>query len=256
MSTLNLSCYRQDFNAELTSVFSAADSENRRGITEIKHIMGMYRLWDALHESFPGLLIDNCASGGRRIDIETLRRSIPFFRSDYQCNFNENPEVLQTHNATSALYFPYIGCTTKTKGDIYAIRSSYASSWGGAFYNAIFQSMDEADFAWAKQVTDEYRSIRRYFSCDFYNHGASVFDDTSWAIFQYHDPDTDSGILMAFRRARSPFDSVSLSLKGLAKDCAYRFASTDGATEGEFTDNLTVSLPERRSSIILHYERK
>ena len=35
--------------------------------------MGMYELWDRLLEKHPDLLIDNCASGGRRIDIETLK---------------------------------------------------------------------------------------------------------------------------------------------------------------------------------------
>ena len=253
---LGLSCYRQDFNAELTSVFRAADPENRRGITEIKHITGMYRLWDALREEFPELLIDNCSSGGRRIDIETLRRSIPFFRSDYQCNFNEEPEVLQTHNANASLYFPYIGCTSKTKGDTYAIRSSYASSWGGAFYNAVFQSMDESDFAWAKRITDEYRSIRRYFSCDFYSHGSSTFDPTSWAIFQYHDPASDSGIVMAFRRSRSPFASVDIALAGLVDGGEYRTVNLNDGSESSFSDSLTITLAEKRSSVILRYQKE
>jgi alpha-galactosidase len=218
--------------------------------------MGIYRLWDALHEEFPELLIDNCSSGGRRIDIETLRRSIPFFRSDYQCNFNENPEVLQTHNANSCLYFPYIGCTSKTKSDTYAIRSSYASSWGGAFYNAIFQSMDESDFAWAKRITDEYRSIRRYFSCDFYNHGSSVFDDTSWAIFQYHDLTSDSGIVMAFRRASSPFACVEVAPKGVTDGAYYRTVNLNDGSESTFSERLSITLPEKRSSVILRYEKE
>ena len=172
--------------------------------------MGMYQLWDRLLERFPNLIIDNCASGGRRIDIETLKRSIPFFRSDYQCNFNENSEVLQTHNTNISRYLPFNGCTSKTKLDTYAIRSSYSSSWGGAFYNAIFQSMDEKDFAWAKRITDEYRSIRRYFSMDFYNHGSDCFDETSWTIWQYHDEESQSGIVMAFRRQKSPFEQVNV----------------------------------------------
>ncbi len=132
---LGMSCYRQDFNVGLTTCFEENDEPNRRGITEIKHITGMYRLWDELLARFPGLLIDNCSAGGRRIDVETLKRSIPFFRSDYQCNFNENPEVLQTHNSNISQYLPYNDCTSKTKSDTYAIRSSYSSSWGGSFYN-------------------------------------------------------------------------------------------------------------------------
>jgi len=148
---LDMSCYRQDFNVGLTEFFKENDEENRRGITEIKHIMGMYRMWDYLLEKHPKILIDNCSSGGRRIDIETLKRSIPFFRTDYQCNFNSNPEVLQVHNSNISQYLPFNGCTNKTKSDTYAIRSSYSSSWGGAFYNAIFQTMDEEDFLWAKK---------------------------------------------------------------------------------------------------------
>ena len=250
---LGLSCYRQDFNTSLTPYFRAADPEGRRGITEIRHITGMYELWDALLKKYPGLLIDNCSSGGRRIDVETLRRSIPFFRSDYQCNFNENSEVLQTHNAGISGYLPFSGCTTKTKGDLYAVRSSYSSSWGGAFYNAVFQSMDEEDFSWAKAVTEEYRSIRRYFSCDFYNHGSRVFDDTSWAIWQYHDPDAAGGIVMAFRRGASPFDRASVSLRGVAENAVLLLRNLNDGTETESGTDLEIRLPDRRSSVILEY---
>lgn len=253
---LELSCYRQDFNTSLTEYFAENDEENRRGITEIKHITGMYRLWDTLLEKFPDLMIDNCSSGGRRIDIETLKRSIPFFRSDYQCNFNENPEVLQTHNSNISLYLPYNGCTSKTKGDTYAIRSSYSSSWGGAFYNAIFQSMDGDDLEWAKRITDEYRSIRKYFSMDFYNHGSSCFDPTAWAIWQYHDKETQSGIVMAFRRSESPFDRVNIDLKGLFSDKLYSFTDLNDFSEQDGTSTLTVTLPQKRSSALFQYRLK
>ncbi len=256
VKNLGLSCYRQDFNTKLTEYFQMNDEENRHGITEIKHITGMYNVWDYLLEKFPGLIIDNCSSGGRRIDIETLKRSIPFFRSDYQCNFNENPEVLQTHNSNISCYLPYNGCTSKTKNDTYAIRSSYSSSWGGAFYNAIFQSMDEEDFAWAKKITDEYRSIRKYFSMNFYNHGSYCFDDTSWAIWQYHDADSGSGIVMAFRRCQSPFDTVKIRLKGLLDGKNYTYKNLDDNTAFIATDILEITLPHKRSSTIFEYVTK
>jgi alpha-galactosidase len=251
---LELSCYRQDFNVHLTDYFKENDADNRRGITEMKHITGMYELWDSLLQKYPHLLIDNCAGGGRRIDIETLKRSIPFFRSDYQCNFNENPEVLQTHNANISCYLPYNGCTTKTKNDTYAIRSSYSSSWGGAFYNTIFQSMSEEDFRWAKAVTDEYRKIRKYFSEDFYNHGSQVFDDTSWAIWQYDDPVTQSGIVMAFRRSNSPFAQVDIALKGQYAGKTLTYTDLNAKVSFESDKVLQICLPEKRSSVILTYK--
>lgn len=253
---LHLSCYRQDFNEYHTDAFFAQnDTEDRRGITEIKHITGMYRLWDRLLQKFPHLLIDNCASGGRRIDIETLKRSIPFFRTDYQCNFNENPEVIQTHNAGISLYLPYNGGVSNTKSDTYAIRSAYSSSFGVGFYSSVFQTMHEEDFLWAKKITEEYRSIRKYFDKDFYNHGSSVFDPTSWAIFQYHDAETESGIVMAFRREASPFKSVSVALKGLADGKSYRFRNLDDGTCFTNENALQILLKEKRSSVIFEYEK-
>lgn len=253
---LDLGCYRQDFNVGLTKYFEKNDGENRRGITEIKHIMGMYEIWDTLLKKFPDIIIDNCASGGRRIDIETLKRSIPFFRSDYQCNFNENPEVLQTHNANISQYLPFNGCTTKTKNDMYAVRSSYSSSWGGAFYATIFADMDESDFKWMKKVTEEYASIRKYMYKDFYSHASNVFDDTSWAVWQYHDSDTQSGIVMAFRRENSPFDRVNIKLKGILADKVCETKNLDDGSVQNITDTLEIVLPEKRSCTIFEYKIK
>ena len=55
-------------------------------MTEIEYVMGLYRMWDEIMERFPYIFIDNCASGGRRIDLETNMRSIPMWRSDYNDN--------------------------------------------------------------------------------------------------------------------------------------------------------------------------
>ncbi len=254
VDTLDLSCYRQDFNTEIDRFFNANDEENRIGISEITHINGMYRLWDELRKKYPHLLIDNCASGGRRIDIETLKRSIPFFRSDYQCEFNANGDVLQCHNVGISRYLPFNGCTSKST-NTYDVRSSYSSSWGGAFYNAVFQSMTEDDFTWAKERCDEYRKIRKYFSCDFYNHASRVLDSTSWAVWQYHDPETKNGIIMAFRRGESPFDTANIELSG---NIAFETEYYNFDTKEIFTsDNrIKIALPQKRSSVIFEYKPK
>lgn len=125
---LCIDCYRQDFNFSPLSYWRKNDEFDRRGITEIKHINGMYRLWDALLERFPDLIIDNCASGGRRIDIETLRRSIPLWRSDYQCTANYDIEASQCHNQTFNLWMPYSGTSTGRPYDEYRVRSPYTAA--------------------------------------------------------------------------------------------------------------------------------
>ena len=250
--TLGMGCYRQDFNTSLTEYFEENDEPDRRGITEIRHICGLYRLWDKLLKMFPHLVIDNCSSGGRRIDLETLQRSIPFFRSDYQCAFNATAEVVQAHNTNSSRYFPYIGCTTKVC-DLYSLRSSYASSFGVACYNAIFQSMSEGDFAVVRKAVDDYRRIRRYLCLDFHNHGSTVFDMSSWAIWQYHDAATGSGVVIAFRRPKSPFATADITLKSNVADTLQVTNLDDGSVTTVHNGRLAITLPSPRSSVIFEY---
>ncbi len=90
-----LDVYRQDFNYMPLASWRRNDSPDRQGVTEIRHIEGLYRFWDELRNRFPDLLIDNCASGGRRIDIETMSRSIPLWASDVQCSPDHNPDASQ-----------------------------------------------------------------------------------------------------------------------------------------------------------------
>src|SRR5262249_32667014 len=73
----------QDFNFEPIDHWHAHDAPDRRGMTENRYVRGYWAYWDALVEKKPGLLIDSCASGGRRNDLETLRRAVPLHTSDF-----------------------------------------------------------------------------------------------------------------------------------------------------------------------------
>lgn len=252
---LHLTCYRQDFNQGLDKHFALADERapDRIGVAEIRHIEGMYRLWDELRRKHPGLLIDNCASGGRRIDIETLRRSIPFFRSDFQCTWNASPEVLQAHNANISWWLPYTGCTTKQK-DLYSLRSSYSSSWGFAAFETGGKDLTDAEYATLRKALSDYRRIRRFFSRNFYNHGSHNLDLSSWAVWQYLDPEAKEGVVLAFRRPESPCDRVRIPLKGLPDGAKVSVEDLDSGEKRTLSDGtLEIVLPERRSSAAIVY---
>lgn len=86
IKTNGIDVYRQDFNFEPLPYWKAADEdqgEHRDGITENFYVQGYLRYWDYLLADNPGLWIDSCSSGGRRNDLETLRRSTPLHYSDY-----------------------------------------------------------------------------------------------------------------------------------------------------------------------------
>ena len=120
IQTEGVTIYRQDFNFDPAPYWKAMDAPDRVGIAEMKHIEGLYAFWDALLARNPGLLIDNCASGGRRIDLETIGRSIPLWRTDYQYF---EPNGYQCHTYGLHLFLPCSG-TGNNDPQKYFFRSS------------------------------------------------------------------------------------------------------------------------------------
>ena len=258
---LNISVYRQDFNFHPLAYWRKYDTEDRKGITEIKHINGLYRLWDALLEKYPYLLIDNCASGGRRIDIETLRRSVPLWRSDAQCPANPVPEITQAHAASHSMWMPYSGTSAgRVWFDTYRFRSAYAPAMSTNFTFSERNTFgdDPKKMAWLKNMCEEYLRIRPYLSKDVYP--LTLPSDTKdiWSAIQYHDTETDSGVIIAFRRENSPYKEANFPLFGLSADKNYVFEEVGGekltGNGCELMDEgLTLTINAKRDSKVYFY---
>ncbi len=244
IENLNIDFYRQDFNFDPLSRWRANDEENRCGITEIKHIMGLYKLWDSLLERFPNLCIDNCASGGRRIDIETLRRSIPLWRSDFQCPANFDINATQSHNMQFSTWLPYSGTGSgRDWGDSYRIRSTYGGSLTTNYSYSEGQNFGSPEqVKWIKKYLNEYLSIREYFYADFYPLTDSIESEYSWNVCQFNRPEEGDGIVQAFRHEKSPFSSAYFKLSGLCPDKTYRVTDLD---DGSYFDIYGEELMEK-----------
>lgn len=259
---LNISCYRQDFNMEpLGWHWRVNDKPRRRGMLEIKHIMGLYKFWDTLLERFPHLIIDNCASGGRRIDIETLRRSVPLWRSDAQCPADPIIEITQAHNMNFAQWMPYSGTGCGRIPETYRMRSSYAS---GMQTNFTFDAKDnfiyDDEFCeWFKGACEEYLAVRPYFAGDIYHLTRADADETAWAAVQWDRPEENDGMVQVFRRKSSPYCEASFELKGISDEKTYIFTDLDG---DEFTltgeelckNGFCVTIPEKKTAKIYIYK--
>lgn len=256
--------YRQDCNFRaLLPYWQNNDTPDRRGISEIKHITGLYRLWDALLTRFPHLLIDNCAGGGRRIDIETLKRSIPLWRSDYQCAANFPVAGSQCHHITYNRWMPFSGAGSGRAYDTYRIRSCYDASLTTNYTFSERDSFgDDPDkMSWLKKHLYEYLQVRPYFSEDFYPL-TEVSDRTdAWSATQFDRPEECDGIVQVFRRENSPFDTACLKLHAIDVQSDYIF--TDADNDRAFVLNgaklsekgFSVYMPEPRSAKIYFYKK-
>ena len=116
--------YRQDFNMPIAQFWEAYDEPQRKGMREIRYVEGLYAYWDYLLNRFPGMIIDNCASGGRRIDLETTSRSIPLWRTDYRYG---EVNGYQCHTYGLNFFLPLHG-TGLYGADNYNFRSSLSAA--------------------------------------------------------------------------------------------------------------------------------
>ncbi len=260
---IGIDCYRQDFNMSPLPYWRKKDTEDRKGITEIKHINGMYRLWDALLQKFPHLIIDNCASGGRRIDIETLRRSIPLWRSDYQCPANYATEGSQCHSLTFNSWMPFSGTGSGRPYDTYRIRSAYSPALTTNYTFSERESFgdDPQKMVWLKKQLEEYLKVRPFMKEDFYPL-TEVSDRTDvWCAAQFDRPLQNDGVVQIFRRENSPYETARFGLFGVDRSVNYIFTDADDQTETTISGaelaekGFCVALKEKRSSKLYFYKK-
>jgi alpha-galactosidase len=255
-----LDVYRQDSNILPLPYWKANDAPDRQGMTEIRHVEGLYAMWDELIAKHPNLLIDNCQSGGRRIDIETCKRSVPLWRSDSGC-WECPPEWNQVQTFGFCQYVPL-----QTGGiqvpDAYSFRSV---ATGGAVCE--FGYMD-AGFSQesAKAAIVEAKENSKYWTGDFYPLTTGNIAEDHLMAFQLHRPDLDEGMILAFRRENCRTKGIVVPLGGVLSNHKYVFEFIDDSRKvvarrtilGKklISDGLQIVLDRPKSSLLIRYKGK
>lgn len=247
--------YRQDFNMLPAGYWRDADEPGRSGIKEIRHIENLYKFWDYLLERFPGLLIDNCASGGKRLDWESIGRSAPLWRSDYY--HYDDPDGYQCHTYGLNFFLPIHG-TGILLPDQYSFRSSLSSALQ-CNWKVTEPGVSVLDM---QQRIREYRDIREYYYEDYYplSGTGDLTGSDVWLAYQMHRPSDDSGIVVAFRRQDAPNAEYTVRLGGLTPDTSYTLLDCDTQAETvrsgrELTEGLTLRLDNPKSSLLIKYRK-
>ena len=244
--------YRQDFNFDPLRYWKQADRAfygGRTGICENHYVTNLYRYLDTLCERVDGLLIDNCASGGRRIDLEMCRRSLPLWRSDYNCVPADGVRKADDLEATQAMTFalscwlPYSGAVQHTES-LYAVRS-------GVMTHPMVMQPDPATFA----LYDRARSdmTKRYFPLT-----TGGTDDSKVLAMQFGDG--ESGTALVYCRAKAP-QSCQIRLNGLVPDATYTLTNPDDpaftteATGRALMENgVSLTAAQLPAAFVLYYD--
>jgi len=235
------------------------EPEDRQGMREILYVMGFYRHWDELARRHPGLGIVNCAGGGRMIDLELMKRSVPLWTSDCMCFSDVTPTTGQCHTFGSLYWLPVSG-TGCMQPDTYSWRSNMRSTAMARWW-LVGKIPGDFSVEWLAKMLQEHRAIRTCYEGDFYPLTPYSHSEEVWMAYQLHRADRDAGVVVAFRRSACSEPSAQWTLHGLDPAGRYSITNCDGpgpasATGRELAEHgLRVELPERASSAIIRYER-
>jgi len=263
ITEFNADIFRQDFNMAPLDAWYAADAPDRVGITEIRHIEGLYALWDRLLAAHPGLTIDNCASGGRRLDLEAMRRTIPFWRSDVAFWTLPNIDTIQQVQCWGLGHWLPDQSGPVRALDAYSVRSSCCTGF------MIFMPRSELPtdkhspgYADAIAAVAENKRLRPLIGEERIGLIAPSLKEEVWTAFQHHRHSDSSGFIMALRGPGNSLDSVTLNPEYIEANATYQVVRWDDyraapptRIAGSALNELVVTIPQKRSSVLIEYQR-
>ena len=263
--------YRQDFNLRTDrgadgTCWQEVEGPDRIGAVENQHIQGYYRLWDTLLERNPGLLIDSCASGGRRNDIETMRRSVTLHYTDV--GYGHHPIKLKQHRQMFE-WIPYFRAHNQNwcapDGSYDRVnrapdRYSYYVAMAPALTDITEYFADEAALALAREMQPIWRkAAARMIGTDYYPLTQCRKSSDDFYAAQFHDPATQEGLVHLVNGATAAETEFTLNLKGLDRDTVYTLTSTEQrrswtATGGQLMAGVPVTM-EKKTGDLWFYQK-
>ena len=246
--------YRNDFNIDPLNFWRQNDAPDRQGITEIRYVEGHYEMWNRFRREIPGLWIDNCASGGRRIDLETTSISIPLWRSD-TCCWPGHPEWDQAQTLGLAQYLPIFSCSAWDSSP-YTFRSA-ANMGNITQYN--YQD-DDYDLEQTRASILESKIYQKFWYGDFYPLSDAKASTAELYAWQLHRSDLDAGLVYLFRQSDCSYLGCELDLRKIDANAKYRITIKRDCTSrevhelsGKDLQNLKIFMPEKKSAFVVEY---
>ena len=242
-----ISFYREDLNTgSIRAIWRSAETDpDRQGMLENSFVQGHYALWDGILANENIQMIDSCASGGHRLDLETMRRAVALHPTDY--NYNDMPAKHQGSYGLAS-WLPFAGANTGTGGNVtdtskYNMRSAYRQAM-------ILQFNVDSLSAEKQQIVasceKEWRGISRYFYDDIYQLTNNTASANEWYSYGYMNSEDQSGFALVFRHfGQNAPESQNIRLKGLNKNDIYEitFADSDAVISGSGAELMSVGVP-------------
>ena len=256
--------FRTDGGPNWANLSDNDGGPDRVGSTEIHYVEGIYKMWDDLLAANPSLIIDNCCGGGSRIDLETCSRMTPFWRTDSTVSslinrdFDGTAIISQAISASLNRYLPFSDNGAAGSSPYY-LRSCFN---GGLSFDDDTRQADYPREQLAQGVA-ECKRLRKYMLGNYYPQAALAPDPAIWCVSQYHRPAEGDGMVMAFRRDKSPYAAFQLALHEIDPMADYQIETyrtyeleSTKTIKGADLAKMTVAIDEAPGSLLIEYRKK
>lgn len=235
--------YHVDWLKWDNNVWMSCDPPGEVGMGNYLHVRGLYNVLDWLRAEFPDLIIENCASGGNRMDFGLMRRTDIAWLSD-----QTDPSYRVRYHVFGASYpFPpaYLNSwlvesfweqLSDGEQDQAVLRSWLRSRMMGAFGISVSTVGwdEELRSAISAQVA-QYKSIREIIANGRHYHLLPQTDlsepqlepPTEPDAAEFYDPASDRAVVFLFK-GQVAWSDRRVVLRGLSPDHLYQVNSADG----------------------------
>lgn len=261
--------YRQDFNIAPLPYWMNNEEPDRVGSMENFHTQGYLRFWDELLVRNPGLWIDSCASGGRRNDLETMRRAVPLHYTDIGYGMHH---IKQKQHREMFEWIPYFRAHTMSwdqengeyddwnRAPRPVDEFAYQCAMAPAITSMVEYNDSDERFAVANKMDPIWREAAELMlSGDYYPLTECRKSVEDYYAMQFEDPETGKGFIQVVRNIKAEPDSFTAKPFADPK-ATYAFwdrvsGETMTMTGEELQKGFTVSIP-KRSGVIWFYQKK
>jgi len=263
--------YRQDFNyfKAPEHLWLKKDGEGRIGAAENHHMQNYLRLWDTLRERNPGLWVDSCASGGRRNDLESMRRGVPLHYTDV--GYGNHP-IKQKQHRLMFEWIPYFrahnmawdrpdgtyGRTMEPSRDFDEF--SFHAAMAPSLTSMLLFDADERDYGAARLMHPIWRrAAELMLRGDYYPLTECPGTPDVWYAMHFDDPVRGDGFVQVLRNIAAEAEAYELRLT--LPDVAAEYRFTDAVSGESFVMSgtqaaagRTIRIP-KRSAVLYFYEK-
>lgn len=254
--------YRQDFNIEPLNYWRDNEESNRSGINENLHVQGYLQYWDDLLDRNPGLWIDSCASGGRRNDLETMRRSVPLHYTDF--GYGDLPVKVAFQHLLFE-WLPYFKeftlCWDNLKVGETQRFDNHADMMG--LYCGIAPMLfvssdikrDDYDIEKYRKMIEIWRKVAPMLYGDYYPLTPYSKSNEKWVVRQFDDTNNKTGFILAIRHSACEENACNVKLKAINPNAVYYFENAETGQKIEIdgklvdTEGFTFSIPKHSGEI-------